>query len=228
VQGHPSPTLDRAPRPSGPLRIALANDYDVVVAGMAAMLVPYASRIDVVDVAVRRPTRETPIDIALFDTFGRPGPEPHRVLELIKQPNVEHVAIYSFSVDEAQVAEALSLGAHGYLWKGLPAAELVDALERVASGEVVVTPVRSGLPKREVQPDWPGRHIGLSRRESETLALLIYGLSNREIGDALHLGTETIKTHVRSLCRKLGVSNRVQAVAWALQSPDFSRSARFG
>jgi DNA-binding NarL/FixJ family response regulator len=195
---------------------------------MAAMLVPYAGRIDVVDVAVRRPTREIPIDVALFDTFGRPGPEPHRVLELIKQPHVEHVAIYSFSVDEAQVGEALALGVHGYLWKGLPAAELVTSLERVAAGEVVITPVRGASPKREVQPEWPGRQVGLSPRESETLALLIHGLSNKEIGEALHLGTETIKTHVRSLCRKLGVSNRVQAVAWALQSPDFARSARFG
>ena len=64
---------------------------------------------------------------------------------------------------------------------------------------------------------WPGSKLGLSRRESEVLALLARGLSNRLIAAELVLGEETIKTHMRSIYRKLGVSDRAQAVATALR-----------
>ena len=77
--------------------------------------------------------------------------------------------------------------------------------------------------RRTTDAPWPGRDRGLSRRESEILALLVQGLSNRQIADALYLSSETVKTHVRGLYRKLGVNNRVKAAAAALADPDFRR-----
>jgi NarL family two-component system response regulator LiaR len=207
-----------------PLRVALVNDFEVVVAGLASMLRPFEPAVVVVDLAVDRLTRPTPIDIALFDTFGRPGPEPERVRDLLAQPHVGHVAIYSFDIEPERVAAALDLGVQGYIWKGTKGTELVRDLHRICRGEVVVA-TSSVNRRRTADAPWPGRERGLSRRESEILALLVQGLSNRQIADALYLSSETVKTHVRGLYRKLGVNNRVKAAAAALADPDFRRTS---
>ncbi|MEJ7722583.1 MAG: response regulator transcription factor [Ilumatobacteraceae bacterium] len=68
---------------------------------------------------------------------------------------------------------------------------------------------------------WPGAALGLSQRESEVLELIVRGKSNKNIAEDLMLGDETIKTHVRSLYRKLGVTDRAQAVAYALREGTF-------
>jgi DNA-binding NarL/FixJ family response regulator len=212
------------PGAPSPVRVALVNDFEVVVAGLASMLHPFEPAVVVVDLAVDRLTRPTPIDVALFDTFGRPGPEPERVRKLLAQPHVGHVAIYSFDIEPERVSAALDLGVHGYIWKGATAAELVRDLHRISRGEVVVATSSSNR-RRSTDAPWPGRERGLSRRESEILALLVQGLSNRQIADALYLSSETVKTHVRGLYRKLGVNNRVKAAAAALADPDFRRSS---
>ena len=69
---------------------------------------------------------------------------------------------------------------------------------------------------------WPGSQLGLSRRESEVVALLVNGLSNREIADQLMLGEETVKTHLRHIYKKLDVSDRVHAVAIVLRQGIFT------
>jgi DNA-binding NarL/FixJ family response regulator len=62
---------------------------------------------------------------------------------------------------------------------------------------------------------WPGRDAGLTERESELLALLPTGMSNRELSEQLHISENTIKVHLKSLFSKLGVRNRAQAAALA-------------
>ncbi len=64
---------------------------------------------------------------------------------------------------------------------------------------------------------WPGAHLGLTRRESEVLAGLVSGKSNRDIAAELVLSADTVKTHLRSMYRKLAVADRSQAVAAALR-----------
>jgi DNA-binding NarL/FixJ family response regulator len=64
---------------------------------------------------------------------------------------------------------------------------------------------------------WPGAHLGLTQRESEVLALLVSGLSNRAIAQRLVLGEETVKSHLRGLYRKLEVPDRSAAIAVALR-----------
>ena len=106
--------------------------------------------------------------------------------------------------------------AHGYLFKALPAGELVDALERIHAGEVVVSPppTKGCL---SIGQDWPGRSEGLSERESEILALITQGKSNSEISVLTYLSPNSIKTYIRSTYRKLGVSSRTQAVLWGVE-----------
>jgi DNA-binding NarL/FixJ family response regulator len=89
-------------------------------------------------------------------------------------------------------------------------------LERIHTGEVVVSPppTKGCL---SVGQDWPGRSEGLSERESEILALITQGKSNREISVLTYLSPNSIKTYIRSTYRKLGVSSRTQAVLWGVE-----------
>jgi DNA-binding CsgD family transcriptional regulator len=94
----------------------------------------------------------------------------------------------------------------------------VASLQAVAAGDTVETgrfrSTRLGV--------WPGVHWGLSARESETLALLTTGMPNRAIADALFVSENTVRTHLKSIFRKVGVSNRSQALARALADPSLA------
>jgi DNA-binding NarL/FixJ family response regulator len=209
------------------LRVALLNDFDVVVAGLAAMLQPYKRQISVVDVSTGRPTRRAPIDVVLYDSYGRPGLDLNRISRIVEQENIAHVAVFTFDFHQDLIVETLARGATGYLWKGLRSDELVDALERIVDGEVVVSDARPQThPLGAPELAWPLRDRGLTARESEALALLVSGLRNREIADAMFVSTDTVKTHLANVYRKLSVRNRAEAVAVALRDPGFSRQRR--
>jgi DNA-binding NarL/FixJ family response regulator len=209
------------------LRVALLNDFDVVVNGLAAMLAPFSDEITVVDLSLSLPTRRTPLDIALFDTFGRAGLDEPRLARVVGQENVHHTVVYTFDFHRDLVDTALHLGVHGYLWKGLAGAELVLCLKRIGDGETVVSEARSpNDPLRVPEVDWPGRDWGLTARESEALVLLGQGLRNREIASAMYVGVDTVKTHLRNAYRKLGVTHRAAAIARMHDEARFSRNER--
>jgi two-component system, NarL family, response regulator LiaR len=98
----------------------------------------------------------------------------------------------------------------------------VEALADIAAGRQVVTGRFYGLGSGA----WPGSRWNLSPRESETLALLAIGMSNRTIGEALFISENTVRTHLKSVYRKLGVTSRSQAVAKALSDASFSTGRR--
>jgi DNA-binding NarL/FixJ family response regulator len=209
------------------ITVALMNDFDVVVAGLAAMLAPYERHISVVDVSTNRPSRRAPLDVVLYDSYGRPGLDLDRIDETIKQGNVRHVAVFTFDFHRNLVDEALARGVTGYLWKGLRSEELVGSLLRVADGQVVVSEQRPPThPHDAPELLWPLRDRGLTARESEALALLVQGLRNREIASAMFVSVDTVKTHLANVFRKLEVRNRAEAVALALDNPDFARQTR--
>jgi DNA-binding NarL/FixJ family response regulator len=209
------------------LRVALLNDYDVVVAGLAVMLEPYRRQVSVVDVSTGRPTRRAPLDVVLYDSYGRPGLDLNRISQIVEQPNVQQLAVFTFDFHQNLIEQTLARGATGYLWKGLRSSELVEALQRIAAGEVVVSDARPHThPLDAPELFWPLRDRGLTARESEALALLVCGLRNREIAHAMFVSSDTVKTHLASVYRKLEVRNRAEAVAVALSDPDFSRRRR--
>ncbi len=107
----------------------------------------------------------------------------------------------------------------------MTAEELVEAIERVHRGERVLPTQMSATAKFG---RWPGDQHGLSARESEVLALICQGLSNQQITEQAYIGINTVKTHIRSLYRKLGVTSRSQAVIWGLANdfaPDHAATA---
>jgi two-component system, NarL family, response regulator LiaR len=198
------------PEPRRPVRVAVLNDYPVVIAGLDAMLRPYADRVTLAQGGEA-------MDLVLYDTFGSVyahGEEQR----LIEQYRHARLVVYSWSVEESLVKEALAAGASGYLPKMLTPDELVAALERVAAGEQVVPDARlHGRAAVSRASWWPGMHHGLSARESEMVALMVRGLSNQEIADAAYLSINSVKTYIRTAYRKMGVTTRAQAVLWAVR-----------
>jgi NarL family two-component system response regulator LiaR len=127
------------------------------------------------------------------------------------------------------VARAFDQGAAGYLAKSRTAEEIVTALERGHGGERVRALGNDGGsgPGDMEAGTWPARDHGLSEREAEVLAPITHGYSNQEVSQRCYLSINSIKAYVRTGYRKIGVSRRSQAVAWAsttVSTPDHPRS----
>jgi len=196
-----------------PIRVALVNDYEVVVHGIASMLRSHTHRIEVVELNASSSV-DGAVDIALFDTFTQSRDDGTGILRLLENPRVDKVVVYTWSTDRALRESSLSLGAAGYLSKRLSASDLVNALDLVARGEVVVSEEPARLPL--VGGDWPGREEGLTARESEVLCLITQGLTNAQIVERTSLSINSIKSYIRSCYRKIGVDSRSRAVLWGV------------
>lgn len=196
------------------IRVAIVNDYELVVAGVAAMLAPHHERIDVVELDARLPVLSK-VDVILYDTFGQVQGDGVDLDDLLGSSGAR-VAVYTWNLDPALVKRAIEHGVGGYLSKGLSAEEIVTALEAVAAGEQVV-PETTDDPSAEVQGAWPGRDLALSVREAEVLGLITQGLSNQEIAERTYLSINSVKTYIRSLYRKIDVTRRSQAVLFGVR-----------
>ncbi len=124
--------------------------------------------------------------------------------------------------DDQYLFQALRVGASGYLLKSIRSDDLVRQLELVRSGESAIDPnmaARAVDTASRLQRDefWPGARQGLTQRESEILSYMVTGLSNRGIATKLVIGDETVKSHLRSIYRKLSVTDRTAAVVRALR-----------
>jgi two-component system, NarL family, response regulator LiaR len=212
---------DRSRHPHGGLRLAVVNDYEVIVAGVRAMLVPYSDRVEIVEFDIGQDPEQS-VDVALFDAYGQPGLGLGRVRALAHNERVGAVAVYTWSLTKASRMAAYQAGARALIAKSLPAEALVESLQEVARGQIVET----GGFRGAIEGPWPGSQWGLTARESETLALLATGMTNRAIAEALFVSENTVRTHLKAIFRKLPVTNRSQAVAQALSDPGFAnRSA---
>lgn len=197
-----------------PIRLAIVDDYDIVVGGVAHMFESYAHRVQVVDLAASEPV-VVPVDIALFDTFAQGEANSTDLDVVLANPLAGKVVVYTWVLDADLAEAALRKGARGYLSKTLPANQLVATLERIHAGEVVVSPPSPNI--EIVAQDWPGRSEGLTAREAEMLALITQGKSNAEIAALAYLSPNSVKTYIRSAYAKIGVSSRTQAVLWGVQ-----------
>ena len=198
-----------------PLRLALVDDYEVVVAGLSRMFDQYRDRVAVVDLAANEPVT-VDVDVALFDTFGQPEADEGDIEVLLANPHARRVVVYTWSFRSQLIDAAVRKGASGYLSKTMTAAELVDALERVNGGEVVISPP-VGRRGETVGLDWPGRSEGLTDREAEIIALITQGLSNAEIAAVTYLSVNTVKSYIRSAYRKIGATSRTRAALWGFE-----------
>ncbi len=204
------------PPPGGrPLRLAIVNDYALVVAGVAAMLEPFRDRVEVVELVSGLET-SSDVDLVLYDSFGARQGSAMDVEGVLGPGSHAKLVVYSWNLETKLVNAALEAGAAGYLSKGLDAGEVVSALEAIHGGKTVV-PERSGVVSPRGENDWPGKAEGLSVRESEIIALITQGLTNQDIATRSYLSINSVKTYIRTAYRKMGVERRSQAVLWGIK-----------
>jgi DNA-binding NarL/FixJ family response regulator len=165
------------------------------------------------------------VDIVLYDSFAQPESDHDEISVLIRNPHARRVVVYTWNFHPDLIHSARSQGVHGYLSKALPARDLVDALEAIHAGDIVISdpPFRArsigGL-------NWPGQSEGLTDRESEILALITQGKSNAEVATLTYLSPNTVKSYIRTIYRKIDVTSRTQAVLWGVHhgfTPDHHR-----
>ncbi|NHN57271.1 response regulator transcription factor [Calidifontibacter sp. DB0510] len=199
--------------PTPAVRLAVVNDYELVVRGLHEMLRPYAGRVRVVELDADHEV-DQPVDVALYDSFAMDTRQAGELSTMMDNPNIAALAVYSWNLVPAYIDDALTRGVRGVLSKALGAAELVDAIERIHAGQIV----RSGAGETEPQHgDWPGKDLGLTAREAEVIALITQGLSNQQIAARLYLSINSVKSYIRTAYRTMGVSSRSQAVLWGVQ-----------
>ncbi len=174
----------------------------------------------------RRLAGELQPDVVLLDVRLKGASGLDLGQELMRQHPRLKVVFFTVYDDEQYLFQAMRVGAAGFLLKTTTAPELATHLERVMEGDIAIDPALAGrvaMTAAHLQSGefWPGARLGLTQRESEVLELMVRGLSNRAIGQRLHIGEETVKTHARGVYRKLEVSDRAQAIAAALREGIF-------
>ena len=214
-----------------PLRLVIVDDHQIVLDGLKAMLLPYADQVEIVGEASKpddaiRIVREQQPDAVLLDVRLQNASGLDLCADLLEHDPDCKIVFLTVYDNEQYLYQALRLGAAAYLLKRIEGSELVAYLTRVHDGETLVDPAlasRVALSAARVQSGefWPGAQLGLSQRESEVLALMVAGLSNRAIATKLFVSEETVKTHSRGIYRKLEVSDRAGAVAAALREGVF-------
>ena len=214
-----------------PLRVVVVDDHQMVLDGLRAMLAAYSGQVQIVgeatepDIAIKAIAEQEP-DITLLDVRLRGSSGLDLCAEIRKRRPDCKVVFLTVYDDEQYLYQALRLGAAGFLLKRVRGAELVDHLQRIYQGEVLIDPSLAAKVAMSVAhlrggEFWPGARLGLTQRESEVLALMVAGLSNRAIAGRLTVSEETVKTHARGIYRKLDVTDRSGAVAAALREGVF-------
>ncbi|GAA3154797.1 response regulator transcription factor [Blastococcus jejuensis] len=209
-------------------RVFVVDDHAMVRAGVRAELgddVTFVGEAPDVETAVEGIRATTP-DVVLLDVH-LPGGGGRAVLEALRAelPDVRWLAL-SVSDAAEDVIAVIRAGARGYVTKTISGPDLVDAVRRVADGDVVFSPRLAGFvldafsagaaapaPAEEEATD-PGLDL-LSAREREVMQLLARGYTYREIGQRLFISVKTVESHASNVLRKLQLSNRNELTRWA-------------
>jgi DNA-binding NarL/FixJ family response regulator len=202
------------------IRVVLADDHGVIRDGLGR-LIAAVDDLELVGTAADGVEAvalcaELAPDVVLMD-LDMPrldGIEAtRRVLE--DHPRTAVLVLTSFS-DRARILGAIEAGACGYLLKDVAAEEVAEGIRAAARGESPIDP-RAARTILTAQAE-PDPAAGLSAREAEVLALLVEGLPNKLIARRLEISEKTVKTHLTSIFRTLGVTDRTQAALWAERS----------
>lgn len=237
-----------------PIRLLVVDDHKLFRRGLVALLSQQPSLQVVAEAtdageALKLATQHAP-EVVLLDNH-LPGVHGVDVLpQLMALSPAPQVIMLTVSEDAEDLSQALARGASGYLLKTVDGDELVASIQRVRSGQSVVSPEMTGklfaayrqavaaapAPEPEpadeaapealpaeapARPPEPGLAASkLSPREREILREIARGASNKEIARTLKIAETTVKIHVQHIFRKLNLSSRVQAAVYAVTDPD--------
>ena len=202
------------------IRVLVCDDHAVVRAGLGQLIGTFTD-VEVVGVTEGGEQALAALagraaDVVLMD-MEMPPPDGIATTRRIvaEHPGAAVVILTSFS-DRARILEALEAGAVGYLLKDATPAELESGIRAAARGESPLHPrAAAALLSASVRPD-PA--AGLSAREREVLALVAEGLPNKLIARRLGISEKTVKAHLTSVFRAIGVDDRTQAALWAVRN----------
>ena len=207
------------------LRIIIVDDHEVVRLGLKALLDRHPD-FEVIDEAstareaVQKAETHQP-EVVVMDIRlpGGSGVDACREITQ-KLPDTKVIMLTSYAEDE-MLFDAIAAGAAGYVLKQIGGDDLVHAIEAVGRGEALLDPVltqRVFERVREAQrKDEKSAFSALTDQEMRVLALLAEGKTNREIAQMLYLGEGTVRNYVSSILSKLGLANRAEAAAYAVQ-----------
>ncbi|MEA5077336.1 MAG: response regulator transcription factor [Anaerolineaceae bacterium] len=206
-------------------RIVLVDDHEVVRLGLRALLERHpqfevvgeaGTAKEAIDLAARiKP------DVILMD-IRLPGTSGIEACEAITKENsaVKVIVLTSYAEDE-MLFSAIRAGASGYVLKQIGGEDLIKAIESVGRGEAMldsaVTQRVFQEVRRAVKEEEASAFANLSQQEKHVLLSVSEGRTNREIAKALYLGEGTVRNYVSSILSKLGVSNRAEAAAYAVE-----------
>ena len=206
-------------------RIILVDDHEVVRLGLKALLERHphfevvgeaASSREAIELVSNVQPDVVVMDIRLPGTSGIEACE-----EIVRRyPTTKVIMLTSYAEDE-MLFSAIRAGASGYILKQIGGEDLIRALEAVARGEALldsaVTQRVFQEVRRAVKEEEASAFAHLSQQEKHVLLLVSEGKTNREIAKALFLGEGTVRNYVSSILSKLGVSNRAEAAAYAVE-----------
>jgi two-component system response regulator DevR len=206
-------------------RILLVDDHEVVRLGLKALLERHPQFDIVGEAANAREAIEMVAnnrpDVVVMD-IRLPGMSGIEACEEITSrfPETRVLMLTSYAEDE-MLFSAIRAGASGYVLKQIGGEELVYALEAVARGEALLDPAVTQRVfqevRRAVKEEEASAFVHLSQQEKHVLLLVSEGKTNREIAKALFLGEGTVRNYVSSILSKLGVNNRAEAAAYAVE-----------
>ncbi len=220
------------PDQTGTIRIALVDDHSLCRRGLTELLT-HCYGMTVVGATdnakgLNALLREQSPNLVVMDLRMEPQGG-LQLLDMMRKDGFDTpVVILTMSDEEADLAAAMRAGVRGYLLKDMAPDDVVDAIRRVAAGEMVVAPAMTMkmigiLQHGEKEPGYQTSLKSLTEREREILQLLAGGESNKAIAKTLGISNDTVKQHVRHILTKLNLTSRVEAaVLYAVEQKKHS------
>ncbi|NJP11236.1 MAG: response regulator transcription factor [Leptolyngbyaceae cyanobacterium RU_5_1] len=218
-----SSTANSSAIPAKPLRIVIVEDDPMIQLGLEQILAskPQFEVVEIVEsgyLGIRAALNHKP-DLVIMD-IGLPQLDGIEATKQIKQqdPTVRVMMLTSHT-NRTEVLAALASGADAYCVKGASIEQMLAAIAAAEAGAMYLDPQIAQLVVENLKSPPPDLSIGqLTEREKDVLKLLVEGKNNTEIGEALYLSPNTVKTHIRGIMNKLAVDDRVQAAVVALRA----------
>ena len=202
------------------IRVFLLDDHEIVRRGLADLIgleedLEVVGEAGTADEALHRIPAARP-DVAVLDVRLPDGSGVEVCRDMRDtMPEVHCLMLTSYADDEA-LFDAIMAGASGYVLKEIRGTDLVDAIRQVAAGRSLLDPIATQrvLERLRKGEEQDARLAALTDQERRILELIGDGLTNRQIGERLHLAEKTVKNYVSSLLAKMGMERRTQVAAY--------------
>lgn len=201
------------------IKIILVDDHEMVCLGLKSFLnlqpdvevVGEAGNgLDGINLALELKPDVVVMDLVMPEMSGVEA-----TLKLLEEWKEAKILVLTSYLDNEKIYPVIEAGAKGYMLKTSSAAEILNAIQKVARGELAIeTEVDKKIKAHDMQPEL---HEDLTARERDILRLLAKGYDNQTIADELFISLKTVKTHVSNILAKLEVDDRTQAVVYAFK-----------